>query len=256
MKAYCINLDRRADRLQHMIGLLAEQGVVFERVAAVDGGDPSVADAAAACRAGMTGSTMSAAAYGCFQSHREAWRRLLASGESHAIVLEDDLIVTASFSAYLAEGWVPVDADLVKLEANEHRVQLDRGRGLAAYGRRLHRLRSRHAGCGAYVISAPAAQHLLAATEVITDPVDEALFNDASPLFGTMVIYQMVPAPVMQGRRQEIIASGWWQESSIDMLRNPNPKRKKGLVVRIQRRLSGEIRALKSGMRYVLVSFG
>ena len=55
MKAYCINLDRRPDRLKHMTEVFAEHGIAFERVAAVDGLDPSVAAAAAACRPGMYG---------------------------------------------------------------------------------------------------------------------------------------------------------------------------------------------------------
>lgn len=263
MKVYCINLDRRPDRLEHMTGVLADHRITFERVVAVDGRDPSVA--AAACQPGLYGHRLSAGAYGCFQSHREVWRRLLASGERHAMVLEDDLVIAEGLRLCLGDTWVPSDADLVKLEANDHRVRLDRGRGLAVGGRRLHRLRSRHAGTGAYVISARTAQHLLAATEVITDPIDEALFNEDSALFDTLTIYQMVPAPVIQGRRDETVAAataaggtavGGWQTSSIDVLPDPGPKRRKGLVARVQQRLSGEIRAVKGGMRYVLVSFG
>lgn len=265
MKAYCINLDRRPDRLEHMTEVFAKHRIAFERVAAVDGQDPLVAAAAAACRPGLSGRRMSAGAYGCFQSHREVWRRLLASGESHAAVFEDDLIIAEGLRLCLDDTWVPPDADFVKLEANDHRVQLGRGRGLAVGRRRLYRLRSRHAGTGAYVISARAAQHLLAATGVITDPIDEALFNEDSALFGALTTYQMVPAPVMQGRRGGGVAAGnavggaavgGWQASSIDVPPDPGSKRKKGLGSRVLRRLRGEIRAFKGGMRYVLVSFG
>ena len=90
MKAYCINLDRRPDRLEHMVQQFAARGMSFERVAAVDARDPAVAEAALRCGIGMTGKRMSAAAFATFQSHREVWRRVLASGEAHAMVFEDD----------------------------------------------------------------------------------------------------------------------------------------------------------------------
>ena len=210
----------------------------------------------------MYGRRLTPGAFGCFQSHRHVWRHLLASGESHAAVFEDDLVVAEGLRLCLDDAWVPSDADFVKLEANDHRVLLDRGRGLAVGARQLHRLRSRHAGTGAYVISAKAAQELLAATEVIADPIDEALFNDDSPLFDTLITYQMVPAPVIQGRRDKTptaegrTAHGGWQTSSIDVQPVQGPKRKKGLGARVQRRMSGEIRAVKRGMLYMLVSFG
>ena len=257
MKAYCINLDRRADRLEHMTGLLARHGVVFERVAAVDGRDPLVAAAAAECRPGMSGQRMGAGAYACFQSHREVWHRLVASGAPHAMVLEDDLLIAPGFAACLAEGWVPADADLVKLETNQTRLHRDAGPGLATRGRRLHRLQSRHAGTGCYVISARTAQHLLAATTALRDPVDEAMFNEASPLFASLVTYQMVPSPVIQGKGSQ--AASWAESSITDSHAPGNPDRlleAEEHLARLARRLRAEIWSVFARTRYVVVPFG
>lgn len=49
MKAYCINLDRRPDRLEHMERQFERLGMAFERIAAVDG----QAAAGAKCPADM-----------------------------------------------------------------------------------------------------------------------------------------------------------------------------------------------------------
>lgn len=272
MKAYCINLDRRPDRMERMGALLAGAGLPFTRVAAVDGQDPAVAAAAAAaCGIGMAGRRMSAGAYGCFQSHREVWRLLIASGESHAMVLEDDLVIAPGLAGCLDAAWVPRDADLVRLETSLKRVHCDTAPHLPAPhlpnphlpapGRRLQRLRSRHTGTGAYVIAAAAAR-LLLQTEVFVDPVDEVLFNEASPAFDTLVTYQMVPAPVVQGAKQapgDPEAPAGWSATSITERFAPGQAvalAPEGSGKRLARRLREELRARRLGTRYAVVPFG
>jgi glycosyl transferase, family 25 len=264
MKAYCINLDRRADRLGHMAAQFAAAGMAFERVPAVDGQRPDILAATAASGLGLTGLRMSSGAYGCFQSHREVWRRLVASGDAHALVFEDDLVLAKGIGAYLGTDWVPPDADLVKLETFQTRLHRDAGPGLPALGRRLHRLRSRHVGTGCYLVSAPAAARLLTATTQISDPIDEALFNEKSALFATLVTYQMDPAPVMQGANQAPAAT---QTAAADWSASSIPDRfaagqaavtsaQEGSLARLRRRLREEIRARAQGTRYVVVPFG
>jgi glycosyl transferase family 25 len=259
MKAYCINLDRRPDRLAHMTALLDRHLVPFERVAAVDGQDRQVSAAAALCGVGLSGHRMSPAAFACFQSHREVWRRLTASGAAHAMVLEDDLVIAPGFDAYLAPDWVPADADLVKLETYEVRLHRQAGPGLPAKGRRLHRLRSRHAGTGCYVISRAAAVRLLAATETVRDPIDETLFSETSPLFAGLVIYQMVPSPVMQGKGTDEAGRAdraGWVTSSITSRPVEDGLMTEMHLARLWRRLRAECWSVRAGTRYVVVPFG
>lgn len=262
MKAYCVNLDRRPDRLEHMERQFARLGMAFDRIAAVDGQAPEVAAAAALCGVGFTGRTMGAGAYACFQSHREFWRRLISSGDDHAMVLEDDLVMTDGLAAYLEDGWVPRDADLVKLETYESRIHLDAGPGLPAGPRQLFRLRSRHPGTGCYVISARAAQTLLDQTGgVLDDPIDEYMFSDASPAFSRLVTYQMVPAPVIQGDRWKGAgAADTWVSTSITtrlaQTSTPGSQARETKGARLQRRLKAEWRALRTGTRYTIAKHG
>lgn len=259
VKVYCINLDRRPDRLEHMQGQFDRLGLAFERIAAVDGADPAVAEAARSCPPGMTGLPMSAAAYGCLQSHRLAWARLVASGASHAMIFEDDLILAEGLVRYADPGWVPADADLVRLETFLTRFHRDRGQGIGALGRQIHRLRSRHVGAGGYVITARAAARLIAATEVCGDPVDEVLFNDQSHLFGALTVYQMIPAPVIQGKVLMKEQSGWIASSISERFATAAeadlyvPEANAGKLLR---RLREELRSVAVGTVYEIAPFG
>jgi glycosyl transferase, family 25 len=260
MKAYCINLDRRPDRLEYITAEFARVGVPFERVSAVDGQDPVVAAAAARLSATAAGAPMSTGAYACFQSHRDIWRRLVASGAPHAMAFEDDLLLSPGLAPFLQDGWVPPDADLVKMETFGTRIHVAAGPGLAVKDRHLHRLRSYHRGTGCFVISAKAAARLLAATDTFSEAIDTYLFSETSPAFADLVTYQMVPAPVIQGDRAGASRSQAWSKSSIEARFAPGAAarrmQKESRLGRLQRRLTEELRGRLNGTRYVFVPHG
>lgn len=268
MKAYCINLDRRPDRLEYISCEFSRINIPFERVPAVDAQNPEVAAAAARMPPMPLGHQMGAGAYGCFQSHRKIWRRLIASGESHAMACEDDLVLDSGLARLMADDWVPEDADIVKMETFGSRVHLSRaGAKPAPQGRRLERLRSRHFGTACFVISARAAAWLLEETETVNLPIDRFLFDPASPVFHNLHIYQMSPAPVVQGglatkvgARHAAGTADWAATSIIESGFVPGdlPEEvgSEGWPARLRRRLREEARALATGTRYVTVPFG
>jgi glycosyl transferase, family 25 len=261
MKAYCINLDRSADRLEHMTQQFDRLGITFERVAGVDGDHPDVAAEAAQALPTALGPRISAHAYACFQSHRKAWGQLVASGESYGLVLEDDLLLAEGFSDYLKEGWVPSDADLVRLETFRTRTHLDANPCYAVGLRQMFRLRSSHLGAGCYILSARVALRLLKQTEVVRDAVDEVLFSETSELFSDLVIYQMVPAPAVQAKRlrPEKTGEGWLASNILERFESDVPEhaiRAETSVQRLKRRLSETIRAVRRKTRYIVVPFG
>ena len=259
MKAYCINLDRRPDRLEYITAEFARVGVPFERIPAVDAQEPSIAALAASCLTTSIGPRMSAGAYGCFQSHREFWRRLVESGDLYGMVFEDDLVIAHGIGAYLADDWLPEDADIIRLETLGTRAHLDRNELRMAGSRHLFRLRSCILGTGCYVISSKAAQGLLEITEVFREPIDQFLFNTALPDFPHLTIYQMMPAPVIQGDRAVLATPQTWVETSITERFEANATVKaelETLLARIRRRIFEEMRAKKNGTRYVRIPFG
>ncbi|MCU0826594.1 MAG: glycosyltransferase family 25 protein [Tabrizicola sp.] len=260
MKAFCINLDRRQDRRDRMWSEFQRLGVEVERVAAVDGSLPDFTAITASLKPGASGLRLGPGAYACFQSHRLCWQKLLESGDPHAMVLEDDLIIAEDFARFLTDGWVPTDADVVKLETREVRVQLDRRIVPLNRGRYLAQLRSSHFGTGCYVISAVAAERLHRQTETVLDAIDEVIFDARSPVFRMTRIYQMVPAPVIQGdQRPGSSVSAAWAATSINNRFGPGETAgsdELSLPGRILRRLKAEARAALHGTRYTFVGHG
>lgn len=186
MKLYLINLDRHADRLAHMREKLA--GIGFERIAAVDG------SRAPATERGLTRSELA-----CLASHREAWRRFLATPAAHACFLEDDLHLEGGFAALVGDGgWIPSDAHSVKIDTYLQRVRLGDWRN-APGGRQIARLYSRHESSAAYILTRAGAARYLELTERPSLPADYALFPKNPRRMG-LIVYQLAPAVAIQDR--------------------------------------------------------
>ncbi len=184
MKIYLINLDRHPERLAHMRKQL--NGVAFERVSAVDGAmRPPTTE-------GLTRFELA-----CLQSHRTAWRKFLASGESLACFVEDDLHVQPGFAAVFNDtNWVPKTAHAVKLDTYFQKVRLGQ-RLSASGGREIAQLYSRHESAAAYILSRNGATRYLELTESAKQPADYAVFPNMPRRLG-LTIYQLVPAVAIQ----------------------------------------------------------
>src|ERR1700735_3032621 len=184
MKIYLINLDRHPERLAHMRKQL--DGVAFERISAVDGSTRP------ATMQGLTRYEMA-----CLESHRTAWRKFLASPDSLACFLEDDVHVQPGFAALLSgTKWPPKDAHSVKLDTYFQKVRL--GEKLSVSGdRKIARLYSRHESAAAYILSRGGAARYLELTESARQPADYAVFPNSPRRLG-LNIYQLVPAIAIQ----------------------------------------------------------
>jgi len=199
MRTYLINLARRPDRLAAMTRQAA--GLNLERVEALDarGTEPAVLD-----RCFEKGGPLGEIPQGdkaCLLSHRQAWEMFLATTDSHAVFLEDDVRLSSRAAALLADdGWIPSDAAVVKLEhygPKGQRVLLTGMRALAG-DFQLGRMLSRHTGAAAYILSRSAAELLLRQSRFDL-PVDHLLFNpNNSRLFAQLAPWQLVPAIARQ----------------------------------------------------------
>jgi glycosyl transferase, family 25 len=242
-----------------MSGQFSSVGMPVTRVAAVDCNDPAVAAEAARCEVGQNGRQMSAGAYACFQSHRRVWAMLVASGEAHAMVMEDDLLLAPGIGVYLDDGWVPPGSDVVKLETVGVRVHVAAKVQDRAGPRALRRLMSYHSGMAGYVISSGAAAMLLDLTGQVSDPVDEVVFNPDRAHVPTIRLDQMIPAPVIQGDRPMAgsVRQPWAKASIVEHWDKAEPVlQREGQGRRLLRRISHEIRAARSGSRYIVVPHG
>jgi len=214
MDIYLINLARRPDRLAAMEIQAKKLGLALTRLDAVDARN---AEASSVDRWFQAGGPLGEIPRGdkcCSLSHRAAWQRLMASGAEYAAVLEDDVVLQEGAAFALGNSaWIPDGIDLIKLEhygPSGQSVLLSDFRDLGG-GFRLARMRSRHTGAAAYILSRHAAEQLLAIPRFDL-PVDHLLFNpNNSKIFARLKPWQLLP---IVARQQDFVGDksdieGW-----------------------------------------------
>jgi glycosyl transferase family 25 len=202
VQAYLINLARRPDRLRKMTQQLDALGISFQRVDALDARNTSDGELAEQFRDDGPLGVIPKGDKCCALSHARAWRALAESADSYGVILEDDVAIEANAASLLREsGWIPPTVDLVKIERYGppgQRVLIDE-RVAVGNGRKIGRLRSRHTGAAAYILSRRTARALLSCLETWTLPVDHLLFNpNNSPVANVLRPHQMTPAVAYQ----------------------------------------------------------
>jgi len=173
---WVINLDHSTGRLDSMRRQLDALGLAWHRVAAIHGDRLTDAQRALFDTEGYRrkhGKTVNWRELGCYLSHLEAMKALLASSHEFGLVLEDDVVVGADTPAVLDALGAQVDAwDVVKL-SGIHSGSPRPVRTLGA-GRDLCVMLSRCTGASAYVVNRRAAQVYLDKLLPMQLPYDHA----------------------------------------------------------------------------------
>lgn len=222
---YVINLDRRTDRRNDIAKRMDQLGLSWTRVPAVD------ADAPGGCIYGKAVSEMrdggeaERIARARTASHFRLWDKFLEHGGDYALVLEDDLTMSDQLSAYAtSRDWLPSDADLVKIEKyhpGNLRVLMGPPEGKGPDGRRLHRLYSRQAGAGGYVIKRNVAEACLRKTSGLSLSIDQYLFDfGISWQARRMTCYFLQPALVTQFHSADHVAEVAHRKALRSVLQN------------------------------------
>lgn len=202
MQTYVINLDRRPDRLHAMAAQLEALAIPFKQIEALDAQTATPENIECGFAANGPLGILSKGDKACGQSHRRALRAFLDSSEPRALIFEDDIALDKSAAELLRDdAWIPSGVDVVKLEhfgPDSQYVLIAEAIDVAPQ-RKIARLRSRHVGAGAYILSRRAADVLLHAVPAWPLPVDHMLFNpNISPLFDSLRPYQMLPTVARQ----------------------------------------------------------
>ena len=208
MDIYLINLARRPDRLAAML----RQAPDLDRVEAVDARNMDRGTIDRWFQASGPLGEIPVGDKACLLSHRLAWERFLVTGNGHAVFLEDDVRLSSSAPALLKDaGWIPPDVAVVKLEhygPPGQSVLLSDFRDVGQ-GFRLARMRSRHTGGAAYILSRRAAELLLQIPRFDL-PVDHLLFNpNNSKLFARLRPWQLLPTIARQQQENGSDIEGW-----------------------------------------------
>jgi glycosyl transferase family 25 len=196
LKTYLINLDRAADRLSAMQDKLNSMGLPFERVAAVDGQtlELPISDFREGTYRLLHGRRGNPAEVGCYLSHIECAKRLLASESEFALILEDDLEFPPDLKQLLrAAIEANADWDILRLST------VNRGRKYPFAGLTSQRsfavALTREKGSGAYLLNRRAAAWFVEKLVPMRLPFDLAF--DLEYLAGLKAAF-VFPVPINQ----------------------------------------------------------
>lgn len=196
MKCLVINLDRSPDRLAHMTAEFARIGIAFERVAAIDARNrPDLADlpqrTAYTHRLQLAGVEIA-----CLLSHKACWTMIAGGNDPYCAIFEDDVLFSSKAGILLADpGWIPADADIVKLETTFDLTMIGQPkRAIAGRNFSLSRLYKAHPGSAGYIVSRQAARDLIHETAEMRAAIDDLVFNPAFRIASRKTIYQLDPA--------------------------------------------------------------
>lgn len=175
---YVINLDSSVERWAAMRSKADECGLHVNRVRAIDGRPLSPRDYRDVDWKGFArygGRTILAGEYGCYRSHIKCLSIFLASDFDAALVMEDDVDLTANLmerTMAILEA-VP-DADVVKLF--NHRSRWFLSLTISPLGDEVGRcLHGPQGSAACYVITRRGAEKVLSFLHTMTFPFDVAL---------------------------------------------------------------------------------
>ena len=152
MRIIVINLDHDTGRRTRVEGRLAELGLRWERLSAVDGRrlEPHHEDLIDRIAHAARGLEFSPGAIGCWLSHRQAQRMVAEGAEPMALILEDDIAIGDDLPDVLE--------------------RIERGGALGF-------VRPSDSGTQAYVITREAAGRLVASIPRMVQLADHALYE-------------------------------------------------------------------------------
>ena len=178
-----INLKKRPDRLEKISKRLAQLGVEWENIEAIDGQNCEESALDISTKAGEIG-FLSDNTRACSASHYKVWELLISKKVNYGIVLEDDVELSDEFKDLLYDDiWIPKGSNLIKLEkfAPNKVSTILIGAVLSQAlenTRHVHEMYSRHTGAAAYLLSKEGAKKLVNWNSQFTVPVDHLLFNE------------------------------------------------------------------------------
>lgn len=199
MRCLVINLDRSPERLAHIRAQFEFIGIAFERVEAIDAWDRPELDHMRQNVRYEKRLRLTSGEIACLLSHRACWTIIAQGDASYGAIFEDDIVFSSEAGALLGNaGWIPADADIIKLETFFWNPVIGRKRILAGPHFSLFRLYADHIGTGGYIVSKRAACSLIEATREISVAVDDLVFNPVYQPLPRKTVYQMVPALCIQ----------------------------------------------------------
>lgn len=187
----------------------------------------------------------------CALTNFGIYRRMVAEGLPAALVLQDDVELSADIKPFIESlDWVPDGVHVVQFEkygkVNSKRLLGPSLGVMPAEGRALHRLHSRTGGAACYLITQEGAARILAEKPLLKMPIDHFLF---SPNVSCM--YERLGVAVVQPALARQREGGFGSD-----IEGERRQRRKSISERLRRlwqevnRLPSQLWMLTQGARY------
>jgi glycosyl transferase family 25 len=194
MPTYFINTDAAVGRRAFMEAQFAKLQMSATRIAAVT---PDTLPART-----NPGRDLSLGELCCTLSHLEAMRRFLKTGARHALILEDDAVLSPALPKFLEAYMASVlPIDVVRIETFMEDLRMDRS-GPEVGGVELLRLFTRPGGTAGYIVSRRGAEIVLNTSEMTKAPFDRALYDPYRRAAKRLRVRQAFPALCIQDQRR------------------------------------------------------
>jgi glycosyl transferase, family 25 len=186
---FVVNLASAPLRREHICAHLDSLGLAYEVVDAVDGRLLSEEERR---QFAPDAATMSPGAIGCFLSHLEVYRRILASGRPMGLLLEDDARLNPAFAPLLKHGFPTDGFDYLFLDCEVHNCEgpvfydAARPREIGG-GFQWFPLSAGPDGAHAVILTAEAARRRLENALPMPGPIDVYTYLPETFRFGALV---------------------------------------------------------------------
>jgi glycosyl transferase family 25 len=168
MKIFLLNLERAPQRREIMLERLSALGLEAELLSAVDGIMLDAADLPPGTEPGLSPGEI-----GCYLSHVNFWKTIIQRQLPHAIIIEDDVIISPGLMPAVEEILaLPMPFDAVRLSA----LFPIRGIPVASLSGNAQLVLTTKppGGCQCYLVSNDGARKMLSKLAVPKQPIDVA----------------------------------------------------------------------------------
>ena len=196
MKAYVINLPEAVERLEHVSNNLEKFSLDYEIVEGIRGANLVLPhkDYAELSYNLMHGKRTNLSEVGCYFSHIKALDIFLKSGDTHGLILEDDITFNENFNDVLSQALTHTDKwDLLRLSGLHAGTSVKILSLTQDYS--LSCNITRQTGAGAYIVNQNAAELMIKHLLPMKLPYDHAFDTEWNFNIRTMFV---TPPPIDQ----------------------------------------------------------
>ncbi|WP_339693499.1 glycosyltransferase family 25 protein [Celeribacter baekdonensis] len=259
-QCYFINMATAHDRCTHMRTMLDRLGLPHKQHLATT--PDTLADTCARLGITVVPDTLSINEQACAISHIALWDRIATGQDDWALVLEDDVYLSADARDGIEFAIAQSGCGLIRVEHwQQARIQVSKRRICDDAGRfALHVYYDDALGTAAYLLHRDGAKALLSQVKTLSKPMDYILFNAATPpqidiqiLSPAVAIQSDKLTPALKDPRSP------WSHISAPFdssVQGPQTDRKKTLKAKLRQEYHNtarEIRAWRKGRKYMVV---